>query len=173
MVFIEGGDGGFGNAHYKTSTNQAPRRGDPGWPAPSVGLAAPEADRRCGLVGLPNAGKSTFLAACPARGPRSRTILHDAEAAAWGGPARRHGIRSRRSAGPHRGASEGAGLGHRFLGHVERCAVILHLIDGTEEDVVGAYRASDASSRPTAMALPRSRSNRLNKADAIDEAQSK
>jgi GTP-binding protein len=142
VVFLRGGDGGFGNAHYKTSTNQAPRRCDPGWPGAErwVWLRL-KLIADAGLVGLPNAGKSTFLSVVSRARPKIADYpfttlkpqlgvvrLDDTEFVVADLP------------GLIEGASEGAGIGHRFLGHVERCAVILHLIDGTEEDVVGAYR---------------------------------
>ena len=142
VVLLRGGDGGFGNQHYKTSTNQAPRRSDPGWPGEErwVWLRL-KLIADVGLVGLPNAGKSTFLAAVSRARPKIADYpfttlkpqlgvvrLDDAEFVLADLP------------GLIEGASEGVGIGTRFLGHVERCAVILHLIDGTEEDIVGAYR---------------------------------
>jgi GTPase len=142
IVFLRGGDGGFGNAHYKTSTNQAPRRCDPGWPGAErwvwmrLKLIAD-----AGLVGLPNAGKSTFLAAVTHARPKIADYPFTTLKPQLGV------VRTEESEfvladlpGLIEGASEGAGIGTRFLGHVERCAVILHLIDATEEDVVGAYR---------------------------------
>jgi GTPase len=142
VVLLRGGDGGFGNAHYKSSTNQAPRRADPGWPGSELWVwLRLKLIADAGLVGLPNAGKSTLLARLSHAHPKIAdypfTTLHpqlgvvrldDAEFVLADLP------------GLIEGASEGAGLGTRFLGHVERCAVILHLIDGTEDDVVGAYR---------------------------------
>ncbi len=142
VVLLRGGDGGFGNSHYKSSTNQAPRRADPGWPGGELWVwLRLKLIADAGLVGLPNAGKSTLLARLSHAHPKIAdypfTTLHpqlgvvrldDAEFVLADLP------------GLIEGASEGAGLGTRFLGHVERCAVILHLIDGTEEDVVGAYR---------------------------------
>jgi len=142
LVFLRGGDGGFGNQHYKTSTNQAPRRSDPGWPGEErwVWLRL-KLIADVGLVGLPNAGKSTFLAAVSRARPKIADYpfttlkpqlgvvrLDDAEFVLADLP------------GLIEGAAEGAGLGHRFLGHVERCAVLLHLVDATEEDVVGNWR---------------------------------
>ena len=143
VVLLRGGDGGFGNAHYKTSTNRAPRKTTKGWPG----------EERCvwlrlkliadaGLVGLPNAGKSTFLAATTAARPKIAdypfTTLHPQLGV----------IRLSMSEefvladipGLIEGAHEGAGLGDRFLGHVERCAVILHLVDGAAGDVVHTWR---------------------------------
>ncbi|TMJ60382.1 MAG: GTPase ObgE [Alphaproteobacteria bacterium] len=143
VVLLRGGDGGFGNTHYKSSTNQAPRRADPGWPGRELWVwLRLKLIADAGLVGLPNAGKSTLLSRVSHARPKIAdypfTTLHpqlgvvrlddDTEFVLADLP------------GLIEGAHEGAGLGTRFLGHVERCAVILHLIDGTEEDVVGAYR---------------------------------
>jgi GTP-binding protein len=142
-VLLEGGDGGFGNAHYKTSTNRAPRRADIGWPGEErwVWLRL-KLIADVGLVGLPNAGKSTLLAAVSRAKPKIAdypfTTLRPQL-----GVVGVHGEQEFVIAdlpGLIEGASRGAGLGHRFLGHVERCAVILHLVDGTEDDVVGHYR---------------------------------
>jgi GTP-binding protein len=142
LVFMKGGDGGFGNAHYKSSTNRAPRRADPGWPGREAWVwLRLKLIADAGLVGLPNAGKSTFLAAVSHARPKIADYpfttlkpqlgvvrLHDEEFVLADLP------------GLIEGASEGAGIGTRFLGHVERCAVILHLVDGTLDDVAGAYR---------------------------------
>ena len=143
IALLRGGDGGFGNLHYKTSTNQAPRRADPGWPGRELWVwLRLKLIADAGLVGLPNAGKSTFLSRVTHAKPKivdyPFTTVHpqlgvvrldeDTEFVLADLP------------GLIEGASDGAGLGTRFLGHVERCAVVLHLIDGAEEDVVGAYR---------------------------------
>jgi GTP-binding protein len=141
-VFLRGGDGGFGNVHYKSSTNRAPRRADPGWPGQEAWVwLRLKLIADVGLVGLPNAGKSTFLAAVSHARPKIADYpfttlrpqlgvvrLHDEEFVLADLP------------GLIEGASEGAGIGTRFLGHVERCSVIFHLVDGTLEDVAGAYR---------------------------------
>jgi GTPase len=141
-VFLRGGDGGFGNAHYKSSTNRAPRRADPGWPGHEAWVwLRLKLIADVGLVGLPNAGKSTFLAAVSHARPKIAdypfttlkpqlgvVLRHDEEFVMADLP------------GLIEGASEGAGIGTRFLGHVERCAAILHLVDGTLDDVAAAYR---------------------------------
>jgi GTP-binding protein len=169
---LKGGNGGFGNSHFKGPVNQAPRFAMPGqegeerWVWLRLKLIAD-----VGLVGLPNAGKSTFLAAASAAKPKiadypfttlspnlgvvdlsanERFVLADIP-------------------GLIEGASEGAGLGTRFLGHVERTAVLLHLVDATQEDVAGAWRTvrhelsaygADLADKPEILAL--------NKVDALD-----
>jgi len=143
IVLLRGGDGGFGNLHYKTSTNQAPRRADPGWPGKEAWVwLRLKLIADAGLVGLPNAGKSTFLSRVSHAKPKIAdypfTTLHPQLGVVRLGDDSEFVIAD--LPGLIEGASEGAGLGTRFLGHVERCAGVLHLIDGTEEDVAANYR---------------------------------
>ncbi len=142
FLLARGGNGGFGNLYFVSSTNRAPRRANPGQPAEERILwLRLKLIADAGLIGLPNAGKSTFLAATTAAKPKIAnypfTTLHpglgvvrldDREFVLADIP------------GLIEGASEGIGLGDRFLGHVERCRVLLHLVDGTGEDAGKDYK---------------------------------
>ncbi|MDE2240120.1 MAG: GTPase ObgE [Rhodospirillales bacterium] len=143
IVLLNGGDGGFGNARYKTSTNRAPRRSDKGWPGEErwVWLRL-KLIADAGLVGLPNAGKSTFLKAVSGANPKIAdypfTTLHPQLGVVRLNMSEEFVLAD--IPGLIEGAHEGTGLGDRFLGHVERCAVLLHLIDGAAGHVVDAWR---------------------------------
>ncbi len=169
----KGGDGGFGNAHYKSSTNRAPRRADPGWPGTErwVWLRL-KLIADAGLVGLPNAGKSTLLAAVSHARPKIAdypfTTLHPVLGVVEADGAE---FVLADIPGLIEGAHEGAGLGDRFLGHVERCGVLLHLVDGAEEDVAGAYRAVRAELKAYGVGLAdKAEIIALNKIDVLDAA---
>lgn len=144
VLLAKGGNGGWGNARFKSATNQAPRKANPGddgeerWVWLRLKLIAD-----AGLIGLPNAGKSTFLSTVSAAKPKTAdypfTTLHPHLGVVSMGTAERFVIAD--LPGLIEGAAEGAGLGHRFLGHAERCAAILHLVSGTTEDPVADYIA--------------------------------
>ncbi len=171
VLLAKGGNGGWGNLHFKSSTNQAPRRANPGQPGVERTLwLRLKLIADAGLLGLPNAGKSTFLAATSNARPKIAdypfTTLHPnlgvvevdgAEFVIADIP------------GLIEGAHEGRGIGDRFLGHVERTAVLLHLVDATGEDVAGDWRTivreleaygGDLAGKPRITAL--------NKIDALD-----
>jgi GTP-binding protein len=142
VLIAQGGNGGWGNVRFKSSTNRSPRQANPGQPGIERTLILRlKLIADAGLLGLPNAGKSTFQSvvtnATPKIGAYPFTTLHPGLGVV--------GIDGAEFVladipGLIEGASEGAGLGDRFLGHVERCAVLLHLVDGTSEDVAQDYR---------------------------------
>jgi GTP-binding protein len=171
VVIARGGNGGFGNAHFKTSTNRAPRHANPGQPGEERTIRLRlKLIADAGLVGLPNAGKSTFLAAVSAARPKiadypfttltpqlgvvgidgSEFVLADIP-------------------GLIEGAHEGVGIGDRFLGHVERCRVLLHLVDGTSEHAGAAYKTVRAELEAYGEGLAeKPEIVALSKADALD-----
>ncbi len=172
FLLAKGGNGGWGNDRFKGPINQAPKFALPGLPGEERTLwLRLKLIADVGLVGLPNAGKSTFLAASSAARPKiasypfttltpnlgvvdlstqERFVLADIP-------------------GLIEGASEGAGIGTRFLGHVERTAVLVHLVDGTQEDVAGAYRTVRAELEAYGEGLEdKFELVALNKADALD-----
>jgi GTPase len=141
-VFLRGGDGGRGNASYKSSTNRAPRQHGPGWPSEEMYVwLRLKLLADAGLVGLPNAGKSTFINAVTNAqakvGAYAFTTLRPQL-----GVVRRHDREFVVADIPGliEGAAEGAGVGDRFLGHIERCRVLLHLVDANDADVATSYR---------------------------------
>ncbi len=140
-VLAKGGNGGFGNAHFKSSTNQSPRNANPGEPGQeqTVWLRL-KLIADAGLVGLPNAGKSTFLASVTAAKPKIAdypfTTLHPNLGVVKAGDM---DFVLADIPGLIEGAHEGAGIGDRFLGHIERCEIVLHLIDATSEDPLADY----------------------------------
>jgi len=172
LVFLKGGDGGFGNTRFKSSTNQAPRRADPGWPGEEMWVwLRLKLIADAGLLGLPNAGKSTFLAAVsrarPKIGDYPFTTLHPNLGVVSIGE---NEFIVADIPGLIEGAHEGSGLGDRFLGHIERCGVLLHLIDGTQDDVVGAYRTIRRELAAYGGGLDeKTEVIGLNKIDALDE----
>ena len=142
IVFLKGGDGGFGNAHFKSATNRAPRKSLPGWPGEEKAVwLRLKLIADSGIIGLPNAGKSTFLSIVSRAKPKvadypfttlvpNLGVIH-----VYG-----HEFVMADIPGLIEGAHLGHGLGTRFLGHVERTSVLLHLIDMTQDDIVGAYK---------------------------------
>lgn len=172
IVFLKGGDGGFGNAHYKTATNQAPRKTTPGWPGQEMEIYLRlKIIADAGIIGMPNAGKSTFLAASSAAKPKIAdypfTTLHPNL-----GVVKIDNVDFVLADIPGliEGASEGLGLGDRFLGHVERTSVLLHLIDATQEDPIEAYHIIRAELEAYGNELcDKQEIVAFNKIDALDE----
>ena len=170
FVLAVGGDGGFGNAHYKSPTNQAPRKAGDGFPGQEKWLwLRLKLIADAGLIGLPNAGKSTFLAAVTRARPKIAdypfTTLHPNLGV---GLVDNEEIVIADIPGLIEGAHEGAGLGDRFLGHVERCGVLLHLVDGTENNPASNYRTVRRELDAYGGGLPEKRELvALNKCDAL------
>jgi GTP-binding protein len=170
IMLARGGNGGFGNAYFKSSTNRAPRHANPGQLGVEMTIRLRlKLIADAGIIGLPNAGKSTFLAAVSAAKPKIAdypfTTLHP-QLGVVDVDGREFVLAD--IPGLIEGAHEGVGLGDRFLGHVERCRVLLHLIDGTAEDAGAAYKTvraelaaygHDLTDKPEIVAL--------NKADAL------
>lgn len=173
IVLFKGGNGGFGNAYFKSSVNQAPRHANPGLPGQEAWIILRlKLIADAGLVGLPNAGKSTFLATTTAAKPKIAdypfTTLHPGL-----GVVR---LDNREFVladipGLIEGAHEGHGLGDRFLGHVERCRVLLHLVDGTGEHAGKDYRTVRGEIEAYGQGLADKREIvALTKVDALDAA---
>src|SRR5882724_10295961 len=176
FVLAEGGNGGFGNAHFKSATNRAPRNANPGLPGEERWIwLRLKLIADAGLVGLPNAGKSTFLSVVSAAKPKIAdypfTTLHPQL-----GVVRIDGREFVLADIPGliEGAHEGAGLGDRFLGHVERCRVLLHLVEGTVEHAGVAYKTVRAELKAYGQGLgEKPEVVALNKADALTPEQLK
>ncbi|MCO4840854.1 GTPase ObgE [Ascidiaceihabitans sp.] len=174
VQLARGGNGGFGNLHFKSATNQAPRRSNPGQEGVERTLwLRLKLIADVGLLGLPNAGKSTFLAATSNARPKIAdypfTTLHP-NLGVVGVDGREFVVAD--IPGLIEGASEGRGLGDLFLGHVERCAVLLHLIDGTSETVAEDYQTIITELEAYGGKLAaKQRVTVLNKVDALDDDQ--
>lgn len=174
VLLARGGAGGLGNAHFATSTNRAPRHATPGGDGVEYDVYMQlKLLADAGIVGLPNAGKSTFLRAVSNARPKVAdypfTTLHPYLGVVSVGYDE---LVMADIPGLIAGAHTGAGLGHRFLGHVERCAVLLHLVDGTADDVVADYQVvcHELSEHGHGLAA-KPRVVCLNKIDALDETQ--
>ncbi len=178
FMIAKGGDGGRGNAQFKSSTNQAPRYAEPGWPGEEKWIwLRLKVIADVGLIGMPNAGKSTFLSVVTQARPKIAdypfTTLHPNLGVAW---VDNYEMVIADIPGLIEGAHEGVGLGDRFLKHVERCSAFIHLIDITAEDVTAEYKAirkelelydAKLAAKPEVVAL--------NKCDALspEEAEAK
>ncbi|HEY5713338.1 MAG TPA: GTPase ObgE [Allosphingosinicella sp.] len=172
VVLLKGGDGGRGNASYKSSTNRAPRQHGTGWPGEEMWVwLRLKLIADAGLVGLPNAGKSTFLNAVSNAnakvGDYPFTTLHPKL-----GVVRHKGVDFVLADIPGliEGAAEGAGIGDRFLGHVERTRILIHLVDANNEDVAGAWRIVRGELETYGAGLDdKTELIALNKCDTIDD----
>jgi GTP-binding protein len=174
IVLARGGEGGLGNTRFKSATNRAPRQSTPGEPGEErwvwlrLKLLAD-----AGLVGLPNAGKSTFLAAVSRARPKIADYPFTTLEPKLGTVTLDHdGFVIADIPGLIEGAHEGAGLGDRFLGHIERCRVLIHLVDATQDDVTGAYDTvrRELAEYDAGLAA-RSELVCLNKVDALADAE--
>jgi GTP-binding protein len=172
VLLAKGGNGGFGNLHFKSPTNRAPRRANPGLEGVERTLwLRLKLIADAGLLGLPNAGKSTFLAATSNARPKIAdypftTLVPNLGVVGVDGAE----FVMADIPGLIAGASEGRGLGDTFLGHVERCAVLLHLVDGTAEDVVEDYQTIITELEQYGGGLAtKPRVTALNKVDALDD----
>ncbi len=167
-----GGNGGFGNARFKTATNQAPRKANPGQPGEEATIwLRLKLIADSGLIGLPNAGKSTLLSSISAANPKIAnypfTTLHPNLGVVKAGDM---DFVLADIPGLIEGASDGTGLGSRFLGHVERCGVLIHLIDVLSNDIVGDYRTIRAEIKAYGSGLEDKKELvALTKCDAVDE----
>ncbi len=172
VTFLRGGDGGRGNASYKTSTNRAPRQHGPGWPGEEMWVwLRLKLLADAGLVGLPNAGKSTFINAVSNAGAKVGAYAFTTLRPQLGVVSHKgHEFVVADIPGLIAGAADGAGVGDRFLGHIERCRVLLHLVDAHDDDVATSYRivrdelaayGADLVDKPVIVAL--------NKVDTLDE----
>ena len=171
FLIAKGGDGGRGNMRFKSSTNQAPRYAEPGWPGEELWVWLKlKIIADVGLIGFPNAGKSTFLAATTRARPKIAdypfTTIHPNLGVMWKDG---YEIVLADIPGLIEGAHEGTGLGDKFLKHVERCRAFLHIVDGLQDDVVKAYQTireelrlykKDLVEKPEVIAL--------NKVDSLD-----
>ena len=172
VVLAGGGNGGFGNLHFKTSTNQAPRSANPGQPSVerTVWLRL-KLIADAGLVGLPNAGKSTFLSATSNARPKIADYPFTTLIPQLGvvGVDQTEFVLAD-IPGLIEGAHQGKGIGDQFLGHIERCAVLLHLIDATGDDVAADYQVIRDELEAYGMGLiDKPRVVALNKCDALDD----
>jgi len=173
VMLLKGGNGGFGNAHFKSSTNQAPRHANPGQPHEEKFIILQlKLIADAGLIGLPNAGKSTFLSRVSAARPKIADYPFTTLVPQLGV------VRIDATdfvladlPGLIEGAHEGAGLGDRFLGHAERCGAVLHLVDGTQSEIVRAYKTIRGELEAYGHALgDKPEIIGLNKIDAIPKA---